>query len=82
MVQKRYVEIMVPLNYLSNFWRSLEMLLFNCKTNLSLTWFAIRVLSDTAANQAKTLPVTDAKLYIAVVTLSTPDNAKLPQHLN
>ena len=32
------VEIMVPLKYLSNFWRTLEMLLINCEFNLILTW--------------------------------------------
>ena len=32
------VEIMVPLKYLSNFWRTLEMPLINCKVNLILTW--------------------------------------------
>ena len=32
------VEIMVPLNYLSNFWRTLEMHLINCEVNLILTW--------------------------------------------
>ena len=32
------VEIMVPLKYLSNFWRTLEMLLINCEVNLILTW--------------------------------------------
>ena len=34
------VEIMVPLNYLSNFWRTLEMSLINPEINLILTWFA------------------------------------------
>ena len=34
----KYVEIMVPLKYLSNFWRTLEMPLINCKVNLILTW--------------------------------------------
>ena len=34
----KYVEIMVPLKYLSNFWRTLEMPLINCKVNLTLTW--------------------------------------------
>ena len=33
------VEIMVPLKYLSNFWRTLEMLLINCEVSLILTWF-------------------------------------------
>ena len=32
------VEIIVPLQYLSNFWRTLEMLLINCEVNLILTW--------------------------------------------
>ena len=32
------VEIIVPLKYLSNFWRTLEMLLINCEANLILTW--------------------------------------------
>ena len=30
------VEIIVPLKYLSNFWRTLEMLLINCEVNLIL----------------------------------------------
>ena len=32
------VEIIVPLKYLTNFWRTLEMLLINCKVNVILTW--------------------------------------------
>ena len=32
------VEIMVPLKYLSNFWRTLEMPLINCKVELILDW--------------------------------------------
>ena len=34
----KYVEIMVPLKYLSNFWRILEMPIINCVINLILTW--------------------------------------------
>ena len=30
---------MVLLKYLSNFWKTLEMSLINCKNNTSLTWF-------------------------------------------
>ena len=30
-------EIIVPLKYLSNFWRTLEMSLINCETELILT---------------------------------------------
>ena len=32
------VEIMVPLTYLNNFWRTLEMPWINCKITLILTW--------------------------------------------
>ena len=32
------IEIMVLFKYLTNFWRTLEMLLTNCKINLILTW--------------------------------------------
>ena len=35
---RKDVEIMFPLKYLSNFWRSLEMPLINCEVNLILTW--------------------------------------------
>ena len=34
------VEIMFPLKYLSNFWRTLEMPIINCEINLILTWSA------------------------------------------
>ena len=34
------VETMVPLTYISNFWRTLEMALINCEANLILTWSA------------------------------------------
>ena len=40
------VEIMVPLKYLSNFWRTLEMPLINCEVNLILTWSSICVITD------------------------------------
>ena len=33
------VKIRVPLKYLSNFWRTLEMPLINCEINLILTWY-------------------------------------------
>ena len=35
---KKEVEIAVPLKYLSNFWRTLDMLLINCEVSLTLTW--------------------------------------------
>ena len=41
-----------PLKYLSNFWRSLEMLLMNCKVYLELNWIEDCVLSS-AGNSAE-----------------------------
>ena len=46
---KNGVKIAVPLKYLSNFWRSLEMPLINSKIELSLNWIKNCVLT-TAAN--------------------------------
>ena len=73
------VEIMVPLNYLSNFWRTLEMPLINCEVSLILTWSSTCVITNSTG--AGTFKVSDTKLYVPVVTLSTQDNAKLLQQL-
>ena len=76
------VEIMVPLKYLSNFWRTLEMLLINCEVNLILTWSSTCVLIATSIpNQNATFAITDTKLYVPVVTLSTQENTKFFQQL-
>ena len=53
------VEIMVPLKYVSNFWRTLKTSLINCEINVLVE------------------AITDTKLYVPVVTLSTQDNSKL-----
>ena len=76
------VEIMVPLKYLSNFWRTLEMPLINCEVNLILTWSSTCVLISTnVQNQSATFAITDTKLYVPAVTLSTQENAKFLQQL-
>ena len=50
---KNRVKIAVPLKYLSNFWRSLEMPLINCKIEYSLNWIQNCVLtSSDNANKA------------------------------
>ena len=78
----KYVEIMVPLKYLSNFWRTLEMPLINCEVNLTLTWSSTCVLIATSIpNQNATFAITDTKLYVLVVTLSTQENTKFFQQL-
>ena len=72
------VEIMVPLKYLSNFWRTLEMSLINCEVELILNWSANCVIIYTNVNnQVPTFTITETNLYVPVVTLSTQDNAKL-----
>ena len=77
------VEIMVPLKYLSNFWRTLEMPLINCEINLILTWPTnCFIVSTNIANQNATFEITDTKLYVPVETLSTQDSSKLLQQLN
>ena len=75
------VQIMVPLKYLSNFWRTLEMLLADYAINLILNWSVNCVISNAAANQVTTFAITDIKLYVPVVTLSIGDNAKIWQQL-
>ena len=73
---------MVPLKYLRNFWRTLEMPLINCEVNLILTWSSTCVIVSTGdANQAATFAITDTKLYVPVVTLSTQENTKFRQQL-
>ena len=72
------VEIMVPLKYLSNFWRTLEIPLTNCEIEVILCWSENCVIIYTdVANQNPTFTITETNLYVPVVTLSTKDNAKL-----
>ena len=68
------VKIAVPLNHLSNFWRSLEIPLINCKINLKLNWTNDCVMS-TIGNT--TFKITNTKLYLPIATLSSKDNVKL-----
>ena len=80
------VQIMVPLNFffflvIIIFWRTLEIPSINCEINLIQTWSANCVVSDAAANKNTTFAITDTKLYVPVVTLSTQDIAKLLQQL-
>ena len=72
------VKIAVPLKYLSNFWRSLEMPLINCKIHLELNWSKDYVISTTDEAAFK---ITNTKLYVPIVTLSSKDNVKLVQLL-
>ena len=72
------VEIIVPLKYPSNFWRTLEMPLINCEIELILTWSRNCVIIYTDVHdQVPTFTITETNLYVPIVTLSTQDNAKL-----
>ena len=70
-------KIAMPLKYLSNFWKTLEMSSINCEINLILTWSANGVISE--SDRVITFTITYTKLYVPVATLSTQDNTKLLQ---
>ena len=53
--------------------------LINCEVNLILTWSSTCVITD--SNGAGTFEITDTKLYVPVVTLSTKENTKFLQQL-
>ena len=78
--------IVVPLKYLSNVWRSLEMPLINFKAESKLKWTKYCVLSaggndDTNAHPNNVIFTTkDTKLYVPVVILSA--KAKLSRLLS
>ena len=91
------VIIVVPLKYLSNFWRSLNIPLINCEVELILTWFKNCVLIDKSTREANyganpvvyeidnpenaTFKITDTKLFVPVVTLSKENDTKLLEQL-
>ena len=51
-ISVKNTKIVVPLKYLSNFWKSLEMPLINCKIHLELNWIEDCILSS-AGDSAK-----------------------------
>ena len=89
------VEVVVPLKYLSNFWRSLDLPLINCEIELDLSCSkncAISEISRTpemlGANSAETTTTTsaisqinNAKRHVPVVTLSINNNIKLLENM-
>ena len=69
------IEIPVPLKYFSNFCRTFKMPLINCEIRLDLTCSANFVICETG--RGTTFAITDTKLFVPVVTLSSQDNANL-----
>ena len=74
-VGTKIVIIIVLLSYLNHFWRTLEMPLPNCEINLILSWYPnCFATDDLVVTQVPKFTLTDTKLYVLVVTLSTQDN--------
>ena len=89
---KKNVESAIPLKYLGNIWRALNMPLISCEVSLELKWNKNCLMTsqqtginldraNTAAPTGATLAINDSKLYIPVVTLSKDDEIKLLTHL-
>ena len=90
-VGKNETEVVIPLKYLRNFWRSLNVPLINCEVELILTCSKNCVLPDMTvnalANPAIIAPtelefnITDTKVYVPVVSLSKENDIKLLEQL-
>ena len=86
------VELGIPLKYLGNFWRALNIPLINCEVSLELKSDKNCIITsleqrdigggnrDNAPTGA-TLAINDCKLYVPVVTLSKDDEIKLLTNL-
>ena len=79
-IVRRNIKVVVPLKYLSNFFRTLEMPLINCKIKLNLTSKKECVLSNQTGNAV--FIINDTKLYVPVVTLSKEDNKDFIEQQN
>ena len=89
--EKEDIKIAIPLKYLSNFWRSLDIPLINWEITLILSWYkecvlvgrafrgppAAAIISPTSAK----FEITDCKLYVPVVTSSVENDNKLLEQL-
>ena len=93
-VAKQDVELAIPLKYLGNFWRALNIPLISCEIFLELKWSKNCVITSLEKRQVDagppeinrsttgaTLAINDCKLYVAVVTLSKDDEIKLLTNL-
>ena len=89
---KKSIELAIPLKYLANFWRALNIPLISCEVSLELKWNKNCVITsiqreinldegNTEASTGASLTINDCKLYIPVVTLSKDDEIKLLTNL-
>ena len=92
--EKEDITIAIPLKYLGNFWRSLDIPSINCEITLILSWYkecvlvgrAFRGSPAVAANRINSptsakFEITDCKLFVPVVTLSAENDSKLLEQL-
>ena len=89
--KKEDVTIAIPLKYLGNFWRNLDIPLINCEITIILSWYKECVLvgrafrgPPAAATNSPTdakFEITDCKLYVPIVTLSAENDNKLLEQL-
>ena len=89
---KKSIELAIPLKYLGNFWRALNIPLISCEVSLELKRNKNCVITsiqreinldggNTEASTGATLAIKDCKLYVPVVTLSKGDEIKLLTNL-
>ena len=88
---KKETKTVIPLKYLSNFGGNLDMPLINCQISLTSSWYENSVftslekpvIQETNPQQGDNSPtnavfkITDAKLYVPVVTLSSEEDNEL-----
>ena len=89
------IELAIPLKYLGNFWRALNMPLIICEISSELIWDKNCVITSSEEREVDdgppvsrddsptgaTLAINDCKLYIPIVTLSKDDEIKLLTNL-
>ena len=74
-------QTLVPLKYISSFFRSVEIPFINTKLHIELSWSKHCIISNVAGDS--TFKITKSELYVLpVVTLSTDDNLKLTKLLS
>ena len=92
-----YPEVVVPLKYLSNFWRFLDLPFINCEIGLDLRWTKNCVISEISrivrafgdppeqevaiATTGATFQINKVKLYVPVATLLINDNIKVLENI-
>ena len=85
---KATLDLVVPLKYLGNLWRALNVPLISCEVSLELKWDKNCIITsnqinrnldggNTAAPTSATFTINDCKFYVPVVTLSKDDEIKL-----